>query len=262
MTYTPQLLIITFSETTINYIALAWLALAVIMFPKLLKTKSPYGRHLEPSKGLMIDNKLGWFLMELPAILIMLWFYLNSTNNDNKLVVTAFALWMLHYVNRTFIFPLRIRTKSKKMPVSVLLSGVFFNLMNGGLNGYWLAYLAPEQSPDVIRSPHFIIGVAIFITGFFINVYHDSILIGLRRDNTGYKIPYGGLFKYVSGPNYLGEIMEWLGFAILCWNLPALALLIWTAANLIPRSLNNHDWYHEKFEDYPKERKALIPFVL
>ncbi len=232
------------------------------MFPKLLKTISPYGRHINEQKGLMIDNKVGWFLMELPSLVIMLWFLFNSANLDNKLVDAAFVLWITHYINRTFIFLLRLRTKSKKMPLSVLLSGVFFNFINAGLNGYWLAYLAPEQKTDLLASPQFIIGVTVFIAGFLINIYHDSILISLRRDNTGYKIPTGGLFRYISSPNYLGEIMEWLGFAILCWSLPALSFLIWTSANLIPRALNNHDWYHEKFKDYPKERKALIPVVL
>ncbi len=262
MNYTPELLGVSFSETTINYISLVWLSIAVLLFPKLLKTISPYGRHLKIAKGLMIDNKLGWFLMEFPSLAIISWFLYMSNNLENILVDTAFAMWIIHYVNRTLIFPFRLRTKSKKMPLSVMISGVFFNIINAGLNGYWLAYLAPEQTSSFMRTPQFIIGVTVFITGFLINIYHDSILISLRRNNTGYKIPKGGLYRYISSPNYLGEIMEWLGFAILCWSLPALAFVIWTSANLVPRALNNHDWYHQKFKDYPEERKAIFPFVL
>ena len=70
------------------------------------------------------------------------------------------------------------------------------------------------------------------------------------------------MFRYVSCPNHFGEIVEWAGFAVMCWNLPALSFAVWTAGNLIPRALSHHRWYRERFPDYPPERKAVIPFVL
>ena len=59
-----------------------------------------------------------------------------------------------------------------------------------------------------------------------------------------------------------GEIIEWIGFAVMTWSVAALAFAIWTAANLAPRALSHHKWYRETFPDYPTERKALIPFVV
>jgi len=59
----------------------------------------------------------------------------------------------------------------------------------------------------------------------------------------------------------LGELIEWAGFAILCWNLPALTFFIWTAANLVPRALAHHKWYHNMFADYPAERKIIVPYL-
>ena len=56
--------------------------------------------------------------------------------------------------------------------------------------------------------------------------------------------------------------MEWLGFAIIAWNIGALSFALWTAFNLIPRSLNHHKWYNNYFSNYPKKRKAVIPFIL
>ena len=67
---------------------------------------------------------------------------------------------------------------------------------------------------------------------------------------------------YVSCPNYLGELMEWGGYALMVWSLPALSFFIWTLVNLIPRALDHHRWYKEKFEDYPSDRRALIPFLI
>ncbi|VDM71373.1 unnamed protein product [Strongylus vulgaris] len=70
------------------------------------------------------------------------------------------------------------------------------------------------------------------------------------------------MFEYVSGANFLGEIIEWTGYAIASRSLPAIAFAIFTACNIGPRAIHHHQWYLNKFQDYPKERKALIPFLL
>ena len=99
-----------------------------------------------------------------------------------------------------------------------------------------------------------------FLLGFAINLQSDSILRSLRKPGeTDYKVPHGGLYRFVSCPNYLGEIVEWSGWALMTWSLPGLAFALYTFANLAPRALKHHRWYQEKFADYPKERKALIP---
>jgi hypothetical protein len=103
----------------------------------------------------------------------------------------------------------------------------------------------------------------LFFSGLIINWKADNILINLRKPTKQvYKIPGGWLFNKVSCANLFGELIEWFGFGILCWNLPAFTFFIWTAANLIPRALAHHKWYKEKFNDYPLNRKAIIPYVL
>jgi len=102
-----------------------------------------------------------------------------------------------------------------------------------------------------------------FVGGFIINQISDKTLLSLREFNsTGYSIPYGGLFKYVSCPNFLGELIQWGGFALMTWCLPSLSFFIWTFVNLIPRAIDHHKWYKSTFPDYPKERKAIIPFLI
>ena len=70
------------------------------------------------------------------------------------------------------------------------------------------------------------------------------------------------MYKYVSYPNYLGEIMEWTAFALMTWSLAGLSFAIWTIANLVPRAIAGHEWYNKTFEDYPKNRKAILPYLL
>lgn len=70
------------------------------------------------------------------------------------------------------------------------------------------------------------------------------------------------MFEYVSGANFFGEMLEWIGYALFAQSLPAFAFAFFTTCNIGPRALQHHQWYLEKFDDYPQERKALIPFIL
>ena len=79
---------------------------------------------------------------------------------------------------------------------------------------------------------------------------------------TGYRIPHGGAFELVTAPNYLGEIIEWTGWAIASWSPAGLAFAVYTVANLAPRAVSHHRWCRERFPEYPARRKALVPFLL
>lgn len=147
------------------------------------------------------------------------------------------------------------------MPVFIVCSAIFFNLMNGGLNGLYLGKVA-DYHHSWFYDWRFILGASIFVMGFCINFWADEKLMNLRKPGeTGYKIPTGGLFNYISSPNLFGEIIEWTGFALMAWNLPAFSFAIWTFANLIPRAAAHHRFYLEKFSDYPVKRKRVIPFL-
>lgn len=247
---------------TFQLLVLIWISLGIILFPVILKIPAPYGRHARTNWGPMINNKLGWFLMEAPALFVFGFLVFTGKGAEDKIILFFSFFWILHYFNRVIIFPLRIRTKGKKMPLAIMVFALFFNLVNGFINGYWFGHLTPEYPDHWFYDIRFIIGLAIFIAGFIINQYHDKILINLRKNSTtGYKIPTGGLFNYVSCPNFLGEILEWSGFALMTWCLPTLSFVIWTMVNLIPRALDHHRWYLKTFADYPKNRKAIFPFL-
>ncbi len=144
-----------------------------------------------------------------------------------------------------------------------MLSAITFNFMNGFLNGYYIGNFGLQYTSAWLISLPFIIGIALFFIGMFVNIKSDAILLSLRKPGEkGYKIPKGFLFKYISCPNHFGEIIEWFGFALLSFNIASLSFAIWTFANLAPRSLSHHRWYKETFLDYPKNRKAVLPRLL
>lgn len=251
------------SEATYFILLYIWIGLAIITFPVLLRVTAPYGRHTTNTWGPTIKNRLGWIIMEIPVIILFTWLLFAGPNHISIPVYIFYGTFMLHYGNRVFIFPFRIKSNGKRMPVAVVALAFFFNICNGFFNGYWFGYLSPDYSIEWLKDPRFVIGIILFLTGMLINLSSDQKLLNLRKGGKkGYYIPKGGLFKYVSSPNLFGEIIEWLGWAIMCWCLPGFSFTLWTMANLIPRALDHHRWYKRRFPEYPAERKAVIPFIL
>lgn len=241
-------------------IVYVWIAIAIVVFPVALYVTAPYGRHTKKI-GLMIPNKLGWVIMEIFSPVLCIYFFVNGTVDKTFFHYLFVSLFILHYINRTFIWPIRTKTKGKKMPLIITISAIFFNLINGSINGYYLGNFAIYEG-SWLYDIRFIIGILLFFIGAYINISSDNILLKLRKPGeTGYKLPHGRLFKYISAPNLFGEVVEWIGYAIATWALPTASFAIWTFANLTPRALDHHKWYLLNFKDYPIERKAIIPKI-
>jgi len=245
-----------------QYLCWIWMALGLATFFYLLRVQAPFGRHVRPGWGPTVDNRLGWMVMEFTVLVVL--FVVFFSSGPAKIaapLAVILSLFTAHYLHRSLVFPFFLRTRGKRMPLVIMLSAIGFNSVNGALFGYYFSRFA-AYPPDWLSDPRFKIGLAMFILGALINLYGDYRLIRLRkRGETGYKIPQGGLFNYLSCPNHFGEIIEWTGYAVLSWSLPGLAFAFWTFANLAPRALAHHRWYQDQFDNYPQSRKALFPFL-
>ncbi len=234
-------------------------ALATIIALQFLT--APYGRHARPGWGPTLPAPWAWLLMESPAVLLWLGVFALGSNSTQVAPLVLMGLWQAHYVQRTFIYPLRLRG-ARPMALSVIGMGFLFNGINAWVNAVQVGELGHYEL-SWLWSPPFLIGASIFVAGYAINHHADEVLRTLRAPGeTGYKIPQGGLYRYVSCPNYLGELLEWVGWAIATWSLAGLSFAVFTAANLVPRALANHRWYLETFPDYPKDRRAVLPGLL
>lgn len=240
-----------------------WIALAAITFALGLRRRAPYGRHATAGVGPVLDARWGWVLMEAPSPLAMVATFALGRHRGEPWAAVFLALWLAHYVHRTVVQPFRWRARPTPIPLLIAGGGAVFNVVNGCLVGRWLFHLSPGYPPGWFGDPRFVVGLVLFALGAAVNVHADEVLRGLRRAGEGgYRVPYGGMYRWVSCPNYLGETVEWTGFALLTWCAPALSFAVWTAANLVPRALAHHRWYRERFVDYPPERRAVVPFVL
>ncbi len=248
-------------ELIYNTIIYPWLYLGIFTFFILFFITAPYGRH-NKRMGPMMNGKWGWFIQEIISPLTFAHFFIRGDSIKTPEMWIFFILWVGHYFNRSIIFPLR-QKDAKDTAVLVVSLAILFNIMNGFINGYYLGSqsFVQDQYSNYFTSMNFILGLIVFITGAFINIKSDEILFSLRKQKEGYSIPQNFMYKYISCPNYFGEIIEWLGFAIMVWSLPAFIFVFWTMFNLIPRAVAHHKWYKNKFSDYPKNRKAIIPFI-
>lgn len=239
--------------------------LAPVVFICLQRISAGYGVMRTKAWGPAIDNRAGWVLMEAPAFVAMLAIWLSSSRRADAAPVVMCALFLLHYFQRSFVFPMLIRGRSK-MPLSIIAMGFIFNTINAYMLGGWIFYVSAPTSYPVswLWSPLFLLGTAIFLAGMAINIHSDHIIRHLRKPgDTGHYIPRGGMYRFVSSANYFGEFVEWVGFAILTWSVAGAVFALWTFANLAPRAAKLHERYVREFGDEyaALHRRRILPFI-
>ncbi len=241
----------------------AWMVLGAVACVALFVRPAPYGRYAVRGAWRSIPARWGWMLMESPAVVLFVALWATGSHRDAPAAIAFLLLWLAHYLHRAFVYPIRLGARgARPMPLEVVAAGFVFQLVNVYLNARWLFALAPPHRPAWLADPRFVAGVALFAAGTLINRRADAALRALAaRGDGSYSIPRGALFRWVSCPNYLGEIVIWCGWALATWSLPGLAFALWTIANLAPRARAHHRFYRERFPDYPPERRALVPYL-
>ena len=248
-----------------NYFLIVMSIIAVAVFVALFFVDAGYGKFYNRKWGPAVNNKLGWVLMEAPVFIAMLLLWLYSERRDDLVRLAFLFLFELHYIHRSFVFPLRLRGNSP-MPLSIVFMGVTFNVLNALMQGGWIFYHSPDDNygRDWLTDPRFIAGFLVFLIGMYINISSDDIIRNLRKEgDTRHYLPQGGMFRYVTSANYFGEFIEWVGFAILTWSWAGAVFALWTFANLAPRASRIYDKYQAEFGDEldTKKTKRIIPFI-
>ncbi|KAJ8285047.1 hypothetical protein COCON_G00038970 [Conger conger] len=224
------------------------------------KQHTPYGRYATPADlAHTVPARLGWFLQELPSFLIPALLICTSHRPSGPGQWLLAGTFCLHYFQRTFIYSLL--TKGRPCPLYIVVCAAIFCSINGFFQGHYLLHCA-QYDQAWLADIRLAVGLILFFLGMAININSDHILRSLRKPGEiTYKIPKGGLFEYVTGANFFGEILEWCGYAIATWSLPALSFAVFTACSIGPRAYHHHRFYLERFQDYPRSRKALVPFI-
>jgi len=253
------------SLQTFNIVLYSMTGLAVVVFIALYFVHAGYGMFFNKKWGVSLSNRLAWMLMEAPVFITMCILWMLSPRKGELTPFVFFLLFQTHYLQRSFIFPWLIKGNSR-MPLLIICMGIVFNMANAFMQGQWLFYLAPDgmYTPEWLTGPRFIIGLVLFLTGFATNIQSDYIIRHLRKDgDTNHYLPQKGLFRYVTSAKYFGEIIEWLGFAVLTWSMSGFVFFLWTFANLVPRAHTIYSRYQNEFslQMAAEPRKRIFPFI-
>ncbi|XP_008428438.1 3-oxo-5-alpha-steroid 4-dehydrogenase 2b isoform X1 [Poecilia reticulata] len=254
-------------ESVVNCLSCGMLLAGLLHLIYHRKAQASYGRHMKPTApARMVPARVAWFLQEMPALLMPLLLMHLSRQYSTMGRAILLKTFCLHYFHRTFVYSLLNR--GQPFPLSVMATGGFFCLMNGFLQGHYLLHCvqfdeewsAGYRYTTVVL--HVVSGLVVFYIGMAINIHSDYILRNLRKPKEiVYKLPAGGLFEYVSGANYFGELVEWIGYAIVTRSLPGFSIAVFSFCFIGPRAYYHHKFYKEHFKEYPRFRKALIPFI-
>lgn len=248
-----------------DLLTIGMFGMAAIVFVSLYFVTAGYGKFRTSAWGWSLNNKLAWVLMEAPAFLAMLFVWQMEGASLRMPALLFMLLFEFHYFQRSFVFPLLLKGKSR-MPVSIVLMGVTFNVLNGVLQGgtlFWYPSASFQEGAGYLSHWNVILGIVLFLTGLAINWHSDHVIRHLRRlGDSRHYLPQGGMYRYVTSANYLGEIVEWTGYALAVATPAAWVFPVWTAANLVPRAHAIHRRYREEFGDaLVGSRKRIIPFI-
>ena len=147
----------------------SWIGIGVVTFFVLLFISAPYGRHLRSGWGPLLPKRLGWILMETPALYVIWIFYFLYGGFNNIVLVVFLCLWSIHYTNRSLIWPLLI-DKNGSMPLVVALLAFIFNVFNASFHGYWFLLMDKNYDISWLLSSNFLIGLCIFLFGMIVNI--------------------------------------------------------------------------------------------
>ncbi|XP_035714448.1 steroid 5-alpha-reductase DET2 [Folsomia candida] len=224
----------------------------------------------EGSKGLSpsrkfweypISSRFTWRFGFLPTVIVpwVVIFFTPTPYLFNLTNLAGLAIYYIHYFNRSVIYPSKISDHATPSPLWFFVSMLTITTVHTFAQTHHLANV--HKPLDVSFLTFVAIGMSIL--GAWVNNRHDWILTQLRARGKGYQIPQGSLFEYVSCPNYFGECLEWWGFALVTGGGgPQVMFAIFSTVFLVFRARFAHKWYHAKFgTKYPRERKAIIPFV-
>ena len=251
-----------------NFQIFLWVmsAIAFFVFIALYFVKAGYGMFRTSSWGISVNNKLAWMLMEAPVFIIMFWLWGRSGVGFALPVYFFFLLFQLHYLQRAFIFPFLLKGNSR-MPIAIMAMAVLFNILNGLMQAGGVFYFAQDglysEGYTYLLRPQSLLGITLFFVGMGINLHSDHVIRHLRKPgDTKHYLPNRGLYKQVTSANYLGELIEWIGFAVLTSSPAAWVFVWWTFANLVPRADAIYRRYREEFgTEAVGNRKRIIPFI-
>ena len=140
-------------ESFLRAVSTGMLACGALALAALQVQTAPYGRYeaaASRSWGPRFDARVAWVLQECPCVVLPAWHVAAHAARGGAAppprACALLACFLFHYINRTFVYPLRMRG-GRPTPVSVFALALGFCVVNGHLQSRWLLHFsAAEQA--------------------------------------------------------------------------------------------------------------------
>ena len=202
---------------------------------------------------------------------------LESINLGSLVLSTFIIIWSLRL--GIFLF-LRIKKAGKDRRFNEIKKSFSWFFMTFSVSGMWVTICSicalTGIANGIIFSSTTIIGIIIFTIGFTIEIIADSQKTKFRAmDDNKDKFISIGLWKYSRHPNYLGEIILWLGISLISFSslegfqyitlispiFTYLLLVNVSGINLLEKS-GEKKWGHlDSYKSYKENTPRLIGFL-
>ena len=208
-----------------------------------------YSKFAQQEQKYSVPSRVGMFIIYFPAVLLfpaMLW---RHGVEWTPWHITVTVLMSLHFAKRCFETLFVHRYSGVMNGWTVVTICFLYSALSAVLGEFAATEVTPELAASDAFSTWMVPGIVLWALGQFINGYHHVLLARLRKPGeTGYKLPKGGLFGQVACPHYLGEILAWLGYALVFHHAAALGGTWTMSLYLAGRSHNTVKWYRERVE--------------
>ncbi|KAF1742140.1 hypothetical protein MXB_2651 [Myxobolus squamalis] len=228
--------------------------------------------------GLQIGYRTTFVLEYLSALLPYIIFYILLEKNPAKFnminIRLAALCWFFHFCKRIYESIYVHKFSRASMPLNMVYYGYLIYLKCRGFSifiGYSMHRIQSRTTPSFFVSLAF---TSLFFVLFEINQFSCShiaimsVTFSFPNDNQTHRPcpkPSGAnatiLYNFVSFPNYFYEILTWISFTLLTRSLSSAAFTGVGAATMISWASAKHAIYR-KNPTYPKNRKAIIPYIL
>ena len=171
------------------------------------------------------------------------------------LIASCLIIYFLRLQVTVWVFQKRKWTWLETITITILMSFVLYAFASVGGNN--------KQVVGTVE----VIGILLYLSGSYINTHSEYYrhVWKLKEENRG-QLYTEGLFSLAMHINYFGDIVLFMGLAMITHRLSMLVIPLIMAANFVFNIIPSLDRYLEKkykdeFRDYAKKTNKFIPLI-
>ena len=214
--YVPvQIAYLTGSETVIKAVVLAFIIQWACFIPAYL---------LQTEKFYDLTGSITYI-----SVILFTFFKSNSFTLTTVIISACVIIWAIRL--GSFLF-LRIKKDGEDKRFRSIKPSFTQFFMTWTLQGTWVSMCllcvltAISSNSGIVFNYFFFIGLFLFFIGFILEIISDIQKTNFRKiENNRDKFITTGLWAYSRHPNYLGELILWIGISVMSYSSLSLSLI-------------------------------------